>query len=144
MMEGWSDSLSSVQCEAATTRVRDFSLTPAVTVPTGTSLAQTLQLMKEKQVSLALVTGDGGKLQGLFRPADAIRVAVLVEDAASVKIEQCLGGPVVSVDQDASVSRAIHLMAQAGLDFIPVVDAQRVPVGMLSNLVAESFLSQVK
>lgn len=141
MMQGWSDSLSPAQMKAATTPVREYSLTAPVTVPLGTSLADTLQAMKDKSATVAVVTGEGGKLVGVFRPGDAIRVAVLVEDAASVKIEQCMGSQALSVDQDASLTRAIHLMAQSQLDCIPVVDGAGVPVGLLSSAVAEGVLA---
>ena len=141
MMAGWVDSVTELQAKASTTPLQELGLGEMVVVTEQTSLADTLSQMKAKAVSSALVVDEQGKLASIFSGRDIVRVAVLVEDANKVTIGQCAGTPAVSLPAGASISRAVHLIAQNQLDFLPVVDDQGKPTGVITYEAAVAFLA---
>jgi 2-oxoglutarate ferredoxin oxidoreductase subunit beta len=143
MMRGWSDTFSSQQCQASTTPVGELKLAPAVTVAAGTSLFDTLQTMKQANSDVCLVLKEDGSLAGVFRPADAIRVSLLASDPKSVAIEQGLYQEPTVAFKGSSVTQAIHLLAQAALSSLPVLDENRKPLGMFTFELAEQQLAAI-
>jgi 2-oxoglutarate ferredoxin oxidoreductase subunit beta len=141
MMIGWAKTVTPLQTRAATTPLRELGLGETVIVAAQTSLADTLAQMKAKQASSALIVDADGKLSAIFSERDIVRVAVLVEDAATVPVGQCAGTPAVSLPAGASVSHAIHLMAQHQLDFLPVVDEAGKPTGVITYETALAFMA---
>jgi 2-oxoglutarate/2-oxoacid ferredoxin oxidoreductase subunit beta len=143
MMKGWADTFTNQQCLASTTPVGELKLSAAVTVASGTSLLATLQAMKSANSDVSLVLKDDGTLAGVFRPADAIRVSLLANDPSLVTIDQCLYQEPIVAHKGSSVTQAIHLLAQAALSSLPVVDEDRKPLGMFTFELAEQQLAIV-
>lgn len=123
-------------------RVYDVMRMPAVTLPAAASVREALALMMEKGISSVFVdfaelpAGPGGNPRGDFgilTERDLLRAfngnAAGVRDAP---ISDYAKGPLVTVDSDEFVYRAISVMARKGFRHLGVRDLDGKLVGALS------------
>jgi arabinose-5-phosphate isomerase len=80
----------------------------------------------------ALVVDAAGKLAGIFTHGDLAR---LLERGSKldmrVPIDEFIGRNPKTIDEDRLVEEAQRLIAEHRIDQIPVIDAERRPVGLL-------------
>lgn len=105
-----------------------FPVTPLVVSP-KTSIHDVFQLMREQNRGAVLIC-DGDKLVGIFTERDALR---LMADLANldVPIQQAMVPNPASLAPDATVGRAIKVMARGGYRQLPIVDTSGKPLGIL-------------
>jgi len=115
--------------------VREVMSAPVVTVAEDATLRAAAGRMLDRDVgSLVVLAGDDGEPSpaGILTATDVLRAgydsdrplaACRVEDAASTSL--------VTVAPDRSVGRAVDLMAEAGVEHLPVVDGLDV-VGIVT------------
>jgi len=143
MMNGWADTVTPLQRASATTPVENLQPATALVCQHDTSLADLLGQMKDKQVDCALVCDAEGKLCGTFSDQDALRVALLVTDAATVEVSQCMSPAAHTVQAHTPVARALHLMSLHRLTTLPVVDAQGKPAGVITYPKVMAYLEEM-
>ncbi|MCH2126846.1 MAG: CBS domain-containing protein [Pirellulaceae bacterium] len=102
---------------------------PPLSVSPDTSIREVFCLLKQHNRGNILVC-DGEVLVGIFTERDALRI--MAQDA---NLEQPISSvmtknPVV-LFQEATVSKAISMMARGGYRRIPVVDSAGVPLGVV-------------
>jgi arabinose-5-phosphate isomerase len=80
----------------------------------------------------ALVVDANGRLAGIFTHGDLAR---LLEDGRALDmrapVDEFMGKNPKSIGEDRLVEEAQHVLAEHRIDQIPVVDAERRPVGLL-------------
>ena len=80
----------------------------------------------------ALVVDPNGRLAGIFTHGDLAR---LLEDGRALDIrapvDEFMGKNPKTIGEDRLVEEAQHLLAGYRIDQIPVIDAERRPVGLL-------------
>jgi arabinose-5-phosphate isomerase len=80
----------------------------------------------------ALVVDAGGRLAGIFTHGDLAR---LLEDGRALDmrapIDEFMGKNPKTIGEERLVEEAQHLLAEHRIDQIPVIDAERRPVGLL-------------
>jgi CBS domain-containing protein len=112
--------------------VRDIiKLQQPVTAPTGMSVRDAAQVMKERRIGAMMVV-EGGTLAGVFTERDALnRVVAEGRDTQSTTLADVMTRNPRTVSPDASFQSALELMHQFRFRHVPVVE-NGVPVGMIS------------
>ena len=100
----------------------------------GASLRDTVQVMNRTpgRPGAALVVDERGRLAGIFTHGDLAR---LLEDGRALDmrapIDEYMGKNPKTIAEDRLVEEAQRLLAEHRIDQIPVIDAERRPVGLL-------------
>ena len=102
-------------------------------VPMGTSLADGIRRMQEKNVGYLLVTDADGKLAGIFTEHDVLcRIAGEVEDLAGFTVDQFMQPNPTALKPSEPIKHALHFMAMNDFMYIPLVDDEGRPQDLLS------------
>lgn len=101
------------------------------TVAPGASVAEAVQVMKEHAIGSVLV-GQPGKAIGIVSEADIVRKVISANQSpASMKVEQIMSSPLVSVDVKTPVYDIYRTMADNRIRHLVITD-QGKWVGFLS------------
>ena len=112
--------------------IREIMTTPAVTVTTQSSTRTALWLMREEQISSLPVIDDRGALIGVVNETALVDNRVLVSagrvagTTPSRRVADTMTHHVVTVSPDDTVDLAIDLMRSTMLEYLPVVENDRV------------------
>ena len=118
--------------------IREVMTTPAVTVTTQSSTGTALWLMREEQISSLPVVDDRGALIGVLNETALVQDGALVDNwvlasaghisgtTPSRRVGDAMTHHVVTVSPDDTVDLAIDLMRSTMLDYLPVVENDRV------------------
>jgi predicted transcriptional regulator len=119
-----------------------------VGVPLGTSVGEAARVMKEHRIGCVLVE-DGGKLVGVFTERDVLSKLVGTGcDPAKVVVDGVMTRNPETLGPEDPIAFALQLMSVGGFRHIPLVDAERHPVGILSvkdivEYLAEQFPREI-
>jgi CBS domain-containing protein len=103
-----------------------------VAVPLGTSIGEAARAMKEHRIGCVLVE-EGGKLVGIFTERDILTKLVSTgDDPAKVLVDGVMTRDPETLTPDDPIAFAMQLMSVGGFRHVPLVDADRRPVGILS------------
>ncbi|HUU16176.1 MAG TPA: formate/nitrite family transporter [Sedimentisphaerales bacterium] len=92
------------------------------TVAPGASVAEAVQVMKEHAIGSVLV-GQPGKAVGIVSEADIVRKVISANQSpASMKVEQIMSTPLVSVDVKTSVYDIYRTMADNRIRHLVITD----------------------
>lgn len=89
-------------------------------------------LMAEKKIGALLVL-EGGQIVGIFTERDVLNkvLAGRLDPDATVLAEVMVHDP-QTIRSDKPLEFALYMMAEGGFRHVPVIDADGVPVGMVS------------
>lgn len=97
----------------------------------GRPVADAVAVMRAERVGCLLVT-SGGKLVGVFTERDLLARVLAPGRPLTTLLADCLTPDPVTVDPKDTVKTAIDRMQTGGYRHLPVVTADRSPVGILS------------
>jgi len=105
---------------------------PFLCVPADTPVRAVTRMMHEQQRSAALVA-EHGVLTGIFTERDAtFRVLAAGLDADVTPVGEVMTHNPLTLAEDRPFSHALHLMYENGVRHVPVVDAGRRPLGVVT------------
>ncbi len=113
------------------TEVRE-SMLPAKSVSAEVSVGKAIEYMLQEDVSLLLVVDGGGRAVGLVSESTLLAAAFdppLRSDPISLHMERKFA----SVLADQSLDHVIETFLLHRVRFLPVLDSQRHPVGVVSR-----------
>jgi CBS domain-containing protein len=111
----------------------EASTIPPQVVPAGTSLAEGVGRMREKNVGYLLVVDGDGKLTGILTENDLVRhVAGREADLGAYTVDQFMTPNPRTLKPSEPIKHALHCMALDGFRYIPLVDDEGRPVDLLS------------
>ncbi len=113
------------------TPISSLDLSRYVTVEKSTTVAETVQAMRDAELACACVL-DGDVLAGVFTQRDVLRRAIGRPENWSAAVGDQLGGPLKTIDNSSSVADAIEFMNRWWIRNLPVVGADGGFVGNLS------------
>jgi CBS domain-containing protein len=128
-------------------------LTPPepVTIREDTPVREAVAAMLARRQAGVLVTGEGGRLVGIFTERDVLmRVVGAGRDPARTRVGDVMTSGPETLPIRARVAHALHSMAVAGYRTIPIVDEAGRPTGVvtatdvirwLANLFPEEVLN---
>ncbi|KUO81133.1 MAG: CBS domain-containing protein [Vulcanisaeta sp.] len=113
-------------------KVRDIMREVLVTVRDNEPLLNVLRLMHGKNIGSVIVTNEEGKVIGVFTERDLVRVVANNEDVNSLTVGDVMTKNIIVVETDASLIKAVHIMAKHNIRHLPVVDEGGKVVGIIS------------
>ena len=114
-------------------RVRDVMTTQVTTVAPETLVAEAIQLFGECNIRHLLVTDQQGRLAGIFSDRDALRQMARGCDPLSTRVAALMRQEPVSVTVDTLVQDAIELLSFHRIHCLPVIDADRRVLGIVTT-----------
>lgn len=96
------------------------------------TVADAVNVMRQERVGCVLVCDDEGKLIGIFTERDLLRRVLATGKPLSIAVSECMTPDPVALDPKDSIGAAVRRMAEGGYRHLPVIDADRRPVGILS------------
>jgi CBS domain-containing protein len=98
-----------------------------------TSVMAACEEMRDTQVGSVLVTGDTGRLVGVFTGRDAVcRVLAEGRDAATTRLGQVMTRSPITLSPDQTAIDALRLMWDGGFRHVPLVKGGKI-LGMVSR-----------
>ena len=112
--------------------IRYLDVKKTILLEEGSSIAQTLDLMKKNRIGCVLVVRDG-KLTGIFTERDVLlKIVGESIDPSTTRIEDLMTKDPESLQLDDMVAFALNQMHIGGFRHIPLVDEENKPVGIIS------------
>ncbi len=114
-------------------RINEIMSQPVVTAPTNCTLAAAARLMWEFDCGIVPIVGDDGCLAGVITDRD-ICMAAYSQDRplSAIPITSAMTKHVFSLHSDDAIETAEHVMRDKQIRRVPVLDADRRPVGMVA------------
>jgi acetoin utilization protein AcuB len=122
--------------------VREVMSQPAIVIDWGVSILDAAALMEARQVRRLPVVDDENIVIGIISLGD-VREATSVYSTASpyapdqdeilLEVDEVMTTPVLTVTVDATLLEVVRLLIEHKVGGIPVVDAERHPVGMITE-----------
>lgn len=104
---------------------------PLITLPVDAPLREAFTALIETRAGCVAVT-DGGRLAGLATRTDLLGALARGADRAT-PLGRAMNARPTALGAAESAARAAELMAEGGLKFLPLVDAESRPVAMLCS-----------
>lgn len=120
--------------------VRVLKRKPPVNAAPDDSLLDTVKAMRDQAQGCAVVV-DASRVVGIFTERDALtRVVAEGADAASLKVSDVMTPDPECLTLDDTLGVALHKMTVGGFRHVPVVDADGLPVGVISQREGVQYL----
>ncbi|MCG2880620.1 MAG: CBS domain-containing protein [Vulcanisaeta sp.] len=113
-------------------RVRDVMREVIITVRDNEPLLNVLRIMYNRNIGSVVVMNEEGRAVGIFTERDLVRVVAKNGDVSSLTVGDVMTRDVIVVEADASLIKAVHIMAKHGIRHLPVVDSEGRVVGIIS------------
>ena len=105
-----------------------------ISVLSTATVAEALAILREQHIGCVLVTDPAGKLTGIFTERDALaRVAAEELDPAGIAVSDVMTPDPETVKRDHPLAHAIHLMVVSDLRYLPLIDDDEAPIGVISS-----------
>ena len=113
-------------------RVRDVMREVPITVSDDRPLREVIRIMNERNIGSILVVDEEGRAMGVFTERDLLRLVAGNANIDELTIGDVMTRNVVVVEEDASLIKAVHIMAKHGFRHLPIVDRDGRVVGIIS------------
>jgi len=126
--------------------VQEVMSRPACTVRAATPIKEALALLDEHAITALPVVDEHGRIEGVASEADLIRDALLPDARRHLsyalepttvlpphEVGEVMTAHVLTVDSDADLAEAVEIMTSTGVKSLPVIDRDRVVVGVVSR-----------
>ena len=123
-----------------TVTIRDMMSKNVQTIQEMASVQEAAKKMKEKDVSSLVVVDDQNKPQGIVTERDLVRKACVNDvHTSAVTLREIMSSPIITIDSNASASKAVDMMLQYNVRHLLVVDKKNnnrdsKPIGMVTPL----------
>jgi predicted transcriptional regulator len=105
--------------------VREALVTDPRVLPADASVREAAELLTHPQVKNVLVT-DGERLLGCVTVESIVAAVARGAELGSAKVRDVVESEVASVPPDMPLDEALHLMAEQGLERLPVTENGRL------------------
>ena len=123
--------------------IHDLDPHKPITVPPDTTLADVVARMRSEDVGSVLVVDEAGRLAGGFTERDVLnRVACRVDDLSEAQVSDYMTRNPITLTGGDPIAHALHLMGLYGFRHLPLVDAEKRPVGVISFRDVADFIHQ--
>ncbi|MGZ6135091.1 MAG: CBS domain-containing protein, partial [Myxococcaceae bacterium] len=113
--------------------IRALALGPAITVSRDATLEETVQILQREHIGCVLVTGEGGKLVGIFTERDLLsKVALHDLDWKVERVADYMTADPETLHPEDRIAWALKLMHIGGYRHVPLTDEAGRPVGVVS------------
>lgn len=111
-----------------------------VVAPPAWPVRRAIDALRAARADCVLVVDDA-RLVGIFTERDVLKKVVLEKGACDRPVRDFMTPDPRTIDESATVARAIHEMHQHGFRHLPIVDARKNPVGVVGQMDIVRFLA---
>lgn len=113
-----------------------------VSVSPNRSVAQAIELMRQYNTPvLAVLESDKREHKSLLGVVGTNRIRAVTDD--SVKMRDLMKSDIIKIPHDMCLTEVLHIRTQNDILFSPVVDADGILIGMITNTSILSILGQI-
>lgn len=128
-------------------RLGSVAVSNPTSVPRGTSLRDTLRVMREEGVGAVLIC-EGERLVGIFTERDVLNKLIGNRISESEPVDRFMTPEPAVLRPTDCLGDAVQMMTERGYRHIPLIDGQGRRAGMIAardivNYVAEHFPAEV-
>ena len=130
-------------------QVRELMNKQPIKLASSSPIAEAARRMRDGNVGAVLVE-DGGMMCGIVTDRDiAVRAVAQGRDPRTTPLSEICSKDLTTLSPDDDLDRAVQVMREKAIRRVPVVDARKQPVGILSlgdlalELDARSVLGQI-
>jgi CBS domain-containing protein len=110
----------------------------------SSTVEEAIARMLERRQAGVLVVGDDGRLAGIFTERDVLtRVAGVGRDARRTALRDVMTANPDALSVRDRIAYAVHCMSVAGYRTVPLVDAERRPIGVVTVTDVIRWLAQL-
>ncbi|WP_054843140.1 CBS domain-containing protein [Vulcanisaeta souniana] len=115
-------------------RVRDVMKEVPITVRDDESLIKVIKIMNEGgNIGSIIVTNEEGRvIGGVFTERDLLRLIANNVNIDALTVGDVMTKDVIVIEEDASLIKAVHIMAKHGIRHLPIVDEDGRIIGIIS------------
>jgi len=124
-----------------TEKIRNLATREGLTVPPELTLGEVVRRMQERRTGCAVVVA-GKKVVGIFTERDALIRGLLADAAPETPIEKLMTAKPKVLDREDTLAVAIRLMHDGKYRHLPVVNAKREFLGIVSVRDIVFYLSE--
>ncbi len=110
---------------------------PAICVVKDRPIGEALEIMDNRRIAHLVITNDEGKVVGVLSTWDLMDVLGSSRfkntPATRIHVSAVMSEPPVVVNRKDSITNAMKLMIENDFSFLPVVDEERLPIGVVSE-----------
>ena len=110
-----------------------------VTAKEDMSIKSAIKTLHEKHIGSLVITNGNGRCKGIFTERDAIRI-IAGDISLDQPLEKVMTKNPITIREWATFSEAITMIVTHGVRHLPVVDADKKLVGIMS---IRNFLDEV-
>jgi CBS domain-containing protein len=122
-------------------KISRLDLTTYATARVGTSVTETLALMRQRRVSAVLVEDETHRVLGIFTERDVLLKVAGEKTALDGRVDSVMTPQPQTLSPDDTVGHALQLMNHGHYRNVPVLDKDRAIVGNLSQHAIITFLT---
>jgi len=104
--------------------IKDIATPNPASVKSSDTVSHAIHLMRERRTGCVLVIDDG-KIVGILSEVDLLFRMPAESDTAGMKVSQIMTSNPETIDEDASMAYALHLMSIGGYRHLPVLSENR-------------------
>ncbi|ADN50278.1 CBS domain-containing protein [Vulcanisaeta distributa] len=113
-------------------RVREVMREVLITVKDDKPLTEVIKIMNEKNIGSIIVTDEEGRAIGVFTERDLLRLVASNVSLNALTVGDVMTRNVIVIEEDASLIKAVHIMAKHGIRHLPIVDEDGKVIGIVS------------
>lgn len=113
-------------------RVREIMREVPVVAREDEPLMNVVRTMASRGIGSILIVDDVGRPVGVFTERDLLRLVANSVDLGTLTVGNVMTRPVVSIEESASLVKAVHVMAKGGFRHLPVIDDSGKLTGIVS------------
>ena len=114
--------------------VEKLSPSEAISVPFTTTVAEAIEIMRDRKIGCVLVTDSDGRLNGIFTERDALcQVAFEERDPAGIMVSEVMTPNPETIKLNHPLAHAVHLMVVNDLRYLSLVDDGGCPAGVVNS-----------
>jgi predicted transcriptional regulator len=115
-------------------RIESLRPVKPLTVDLKTTLTTAIKMMRDRNIGCVVVTGDAGKLAGIFTERDLLqKVAGQGLDHDQCRVEDFMSPSPETSKQDHPLAYALHRMIISDIRYLPLVDENDQPEAIISS-----------
>jgi len=113
-------------------------------VPPTTTVLDAIRTMNERRIG-AVVVGRNGRMDGIFTERDVLRRVVAEQkNVSTLSVSEVMTKDVICCDPDTTVEEASRTMRDRRIRHLPICDADRHVIGLVSIGDVNAFHANVQ
>jgi len=117
--------------------VEAIMTSPAICIVKDRPIGEALELMNDKEIAHLVITNDKGRVVGVLSTWDLMDVLGSSRfkntPATRIYVSAVMSEPPVVVDRKDKITKAMKLMIENDFSFLPVVNEEHLPIGVVSE-----------